>query len=93
MDEPMYMITTTDNPYDPRTHMDEWFAWDITHGWHIESDGSIHLGYYTSAYLDKVANTTDELTPAIYWHAINQAIDEILEFDLTGKYIKLLVEE
>lgn len=93
MDEPMYMLTTIDNPYDPRTHMDEWFAWDITHGWHMESDGSIHLGYCTSAYLANVAKTTDELTPAIYWHEINNAIDEIIENNINGKYIKLLVKE
>jgi len=93
MDEPMYMLSTRDNPYDPRTHFDEWYAWDITHGWHMEEDGTTHLGYMTSAYLSRIANVTDELSPAIYWRAINDAIDEILEQNLTGNYIKLLVEE
>lgn len=93
MNEPMYMLSTSDNPYDPRTHFDEWDAWDRTHGWHMESDGQIHLGYCSSAYLANVTKTTDELSPAIYWRAINDAIDEILEHNITGTYIKLPVEE
>lgn len=30
-DEPM--ITTSDNPFDPRTHWDEWYAYDTRAGY------------------------------------------------------------
>lgn len=89
MEEPIYMLTTLDNPWNPFTQYDEWDAWDRTNGWHFEPDGSMHLGYYTSAYLARVASTSPDLSPAQYTRAINEAIDEIVKFNLTGNYIKV----
>ena len=84
-----YMLTTADNPYSPFTHYDEWDTWDRFHGWHIEPDGTVRLGYYTSAYLGRVAVTSDELSPAQYTRAINDAIDEIVKLNITGNYVKV----
>ena len=44
------MLTTTDNPYNPFTQFDLWFQFDIS------------KGYDTCAFIDRVANTSDELT-------------------------------
>lgn len=84
------MLTTADNPWNPFTNYDEWDAWDRTHGWHIEQ-GRMALGYCSSAYLARVSNTADELSPAQYTRAINDAIFEIVELNLTGNY-KAVVE-
>ena len=86
MDEPIFMLTTTDNPWNPFTNYDEWDAWDRTNGWHMERDGSIHLGYYSSAYLANIANVSEEISPAQYTRAINDAIMEIVSFNITGNY-------
>ena len=77
MQEPVYMLTTSDNPYNPFTHFDEWDAWDRSHG------------YFTNAYLARIAITSPELSPAQSQRAVNDAIDEIVEFNLTGNYVKV----
>lgn len=82
------MLTTKDNPWNPFTQYDEWDAWDRTNGWHIEN-GRVALGYYTSAYLARVAVTSEDISPAQYTRAINQAIDEIVSLNLTGNYAKV----
>lgn len=94
MNEPVYMLTTTDNPYNPFTHYDEWYTWDITHGWHINPDGSIGLGYYTAAYLARIGRTAEYgLSPAQYIRECNNAIDEIIALNLTGNYIKVAEQD
>ena len=74
-------ITTSDNPYNPLTQFDEWNAFDI------------QKGYGTSSYLARIAKTSPELSPEDYMLAIDRAIDEIIRFDLTGKYKKVYGEE
>ncbi len=83
------MLTTRDNPWNPFTNFDEWDAWDRTNGCHIDANGIKHLGYCTSAYLARVAIVSDELSPAQYTRAINDAIDEIVSLNLTGNYVKV----
>lgn len=86
MDEPILMLTTEDNPWNPFTQYDEWDAWDRTNGWHIDGNGVVRLGYCSSAYLARIANTSDEISPAQYTRAINDAIKEIVSFNITGNY-------
>lgn len=94
MDEPIYMLTTRDNPYNPFTHYDEWDAWDRTHGWHIDDQGVMHLGYCTSAYFARIAtDAEDGLSPAQYTRACNDAYDEIVEYNLTGNYLKVTEDD
>lgn len=68
------MLTTEDNPYDPFTQFDEWYAFDIQNG------------YNTCAYLARIAVTSDELSETDNDQALDAAIDEIMEFNLTGNY-------
>ena len=91
--DPIFMLTTRDNPWNPFTQYDEWDAWDRTHGWHLKPDGTIGLGYCTSAYLARVATESDEISPAQYTRSINDAIDEIIGYNLTGNYVKVQEED
>lgn len=63
----MVMITTTDNPYDPITQYEEWFAWDE------------QMGYHTCSYLARIARTYIDMTPKEYEEEIERAIDEIIK--------------
>lgn len=75
MDE--YMLSTSDNPFNPYTQWDEWYAFDVA------------AGYHTSAYLARIVRSSDELSESDQSLAIKEAIDEILEYNLTGNYIKV----
>lgn len=68
------MLTTEDNPYDPFTQFDEWYAFDT------------QKGYNTCAYLARIAMTSDELSDTDNEQALDSAIDEIMEYNLTGMY-------
>lgn len=72
-----YMLTTVDNPYDPFTHFDEWFAYDNL------------KGYNTCGYLARVAKTSNELSDKLNSLAINDAIDEICKYNWLGIYRKV----
>ena len=74
----LYMITTTDNPYSTITHYDEWLTWDIQHG------------YHSNDLLARVAYVSDELSDPDRAMAINDAIDIIVEFNLSGMHSKVL---
>ena len=71
------MLTTTDNPYDPFTQFVEWYAYDM------------QQGYATCSYVARITKTSEELSEADNELAIEQAIDEILEFNLLGIYKKV----
>lgn len=71
------MLTTQDNPYNPYTQFDDWFAFDE------------QMGYHTCAYLARVAKTSPDIDPIAYNEEIDRAIDSICRFDVTGKYKKL----
>ncbi len=71
------MLTTLDNPYNPFTQFDEWYAFDV------------EKGYYTCNYLARVAKTSDYLSEEDEALAIEQAIDEIVLLNVTGLYIKV----
>jgi len=72
-----HMLTTEDNPFDPFTRFKEWYMWDVS------------AGYCTSEYLARVIVTSEELSDADQSLANEQAIDEIVEMNLTGNYKKL----
>ena len=75
-----FMLTTEDNPFNPFTDFDNWYAFDVSHG------------YNTTSYLARIAKTSDELSELDQRLEINNAIDEILSFNLTGNYIKVTVD-
>jgi len=69
------MLTTLDNPFNPFTQWDQWFAFDR------------HQGYNTCDYLARIASSSHELSELEEALAINQAIKEILELNVLGIYI------
>lgn len=71
------MLTTLDNPFNPYTQFDEWYAYDTSHG------------YNTCAYLARIAKTSNELSDEDNELAIEAAMNEILKFNLLGIYIKV----
>lgn len=70
----VHMLTTIDNPYNPWTHYDEWFAWDA------------QAGYHTPGYLARIVRSSDELSDEDQSLAIEQAIEEIIEENVLGIY-------
>lgn len=60
------MLTTIDNPYNPVTDFDAWYAWDEQHG------------YSTLSYLARVTVTSPDLSEADQSLAIETAMDEIV---------------
>jgi hypothetical protein len=72
-----YMITTTDNPFNPFTNFDEWYAFDE------------RAGYHTSGYVARIAFSSDDLSEADQELSINNAIDEIIEQNVLGIYRKV----
>lgn len=71
------MLTTTDNPYNPFTQFDDWYAYDT------------NQGYHTCSYLARIAVTSDELSEAEQDNAIESAIDEIVKLNVLGIYRKV----
>lgn len=74
------MITTQDNPYDPRIDFASWFAWDV------------QQGYNTCAYLARVINETDDFPQAYNNRIVEAAIDEIIDVHNGGLYKKLRLD-
>lgn len=72
-----YMLSTSDNPFNPFTQWDQWFAFDA------------RAGYHTPAYLARVVRSSSELSESDQAIALNEGIDEILQFNLTGNYVKV----
>ncbi len=71
------MLTTIDNPYDPFTQFEAWDAYDQ------------QAGYYSCAYLARIANSSDELSKSAQAQIIEDAIDEICKYDVFGLYRKV----
>jgi hypothetical protein len=78
-------LTTFDNPYDPSEEFDKWLDFDIDHG------------YYTSAYLARIARLSPAMSEIEKERETERAIDEIIKYDFmnmyTKKYVKKSAEE
>ena len=73
-------LTTIDNPFNPFTDFTKWFLYDI------------EKGYYSCAYLARIARTSDQLSDAENLNEIERAIDEIISLDFMGIYKKVYEE-
>jgi len=71
------MLTTEDNPYDPRDEWVEWFAWDV------------QQGYNTCSYLARIVHLAVDFPEETQEYLIDQAIDEIIQLHDGGLYKKL----
>jgi len=72
-----YMLTTVDNPFDPFTRFDEWLEYDMM------------MGYNSAAMLDRIAKVSDDLSELDQALAVQNAIDEIVEENVTGMWRKV----
>lgn len=71
------MLTTIDNPFNPFTQFDEWFAFDES------------KGYHTCSYLARITKGSYELSEADDVLAQELAIDEIIKINVLGIYRKV----
>ena len=71
------MLTTIDNPYDPFEQFDEWFQFDVSHG------------YDTCAYLGRMAGTSNRMSDEENFDEIERAIDGIIAVDPFNMYRKV----
>jgi hypothetical protein len=76
-DTTVYMLTTVDNPWDPFTHFDEWNTYDMM------------MGYHTCSYLARIAKSSEDLSEPDQVSVIQNAIDSILEENVSGMWIKV----
>lgn len=72
-----YMLTTVDNPWSPFTNYDEWYQWDI------------NAGYDTTGLLARIAIVSVETSDSDFELAIQNAIDEICEQNVSGMHQKV----
>ena len=72
-----YMLTTTDNPFNPFVDFDSWFRFDT------------EQGYNTCGYLDRIIITSDSLSDADQEQARMDAIDEIVRVNPLGIWVKI----
>lgn len=74
-------LTTVDNPYDPYHEFRDWYAYDT------------RMGYNTSALLARVEFNSTELSPNDQRIIHEKAVDEILEFNVSGMHRKVMRPE
>lgn len=71
------MLTTEDNPHNPFTEYDKWWKFDFD------------KGYNTPGVLASVASVSEELSDADYDLAVEQAMQDLLDLDPLGIYIRV----
>lgn len=72
-----HALTTIDNPYDPFTDYEKWYAYDYS------------KGHHTPGFLARIVVSSDELSDVDQSLAIEQAIDEIVKENVSGMYKKV----
>lgn len=70
-------LTTYDNPFDPFTQFDSWFAFDT------------EKGYYTCSRIARLTNITDDMSEVERNEEIERAIDKLIEIDVLDVYKKV----
>lgn len=68
------MLTTVDNPFNPKTDYIKWMEWDQQHG------------YYTAEYVARLCQMDEELDDDSMDKIIEQAQKEIMDADELGIY-------
>lgn len=70
-------LTTFDNPFDPFEQFTSWFLFDE------------EKGYHSTAYLGRIARTSDQFSDEENEIEIERAIDEIIKYDFRNIYKKV----
>jgi len=65
------MLTTTDNPFNPFTHFEQWYDYDML------------AGHHSCELLSRFALTCDEFTDEENDEIVSEAIEEICNLDPT----------
>lgn len=73
-----FYLTTIDNPYDPYEQFEQWFAFDT------------QKGYNSCGLLERIAHTSDELSPEDNRIEINNAVNQIVLNDPTGLFVRVV---
>lgn len=71
------MLTTVDNPYDPFDEFREWYDFDT------------QAGYHSCSLLARIALNSNQLSEADQDLAVEMAVDEIVEENVTGVFRKV----
>ena len=71
------MLTTFDNPFNPFDEFKSWFEFDVA------------KGYYSCAYLARIAQIEDDFSEEETNAEIERAIDEIINNDFLNIYKKV----
>ena len=72
-----YMLTTVDNPWNPYVNYAEWYQYDQAHG------------YDSTGLLARIANVSLDLSESLVNAAIEDAIDEICQINVSGMHKKI----
>lgn len=72
------MLSTKDNPWNPFTQWNEWYAFDVSHGYHCCS------------VLAMFSRNSDALSDADNSLEISNTIDEIVKYDTRNIFIKVV---
>ena len=70
-------LTTFDNPFNPFSDFTQWFLYDEK------------KGYHSTAYLGRIARTSDQLSEEENDKETERAIDEIIKYDFRNIYKKV----
>ena len=71
------MLSTVDNPYNPFLHFDQWLSYDL------------EKGYNSNQLLARIVVSAPDLEELDEFVAIESAIDDLLENDPIGIFIKV----
>lgn len=80
------MLSTIDNPYNPFKNFDQWYAFD-------EMRARQENRPTCCSYLARVDYSSDEVSEAEQIQTMNDIIDEIVQLNISGKFIKLTRSE
>lgn len=72
-----HMLSTVDNPFSPFTQFEQWYAFDVGHG------------YHSASFLARIVASSDELSEADQALALELAMDEIVEENVLGLWRKV----
>jgi hypothetical protein len=76
------MLSTVDNPYNPFTHFDEWYEYDLDLARRENRPDCC-------SYLARMSMESDDVSEAEQDEINEMVIDDIVKLNLNGKFIKI----
>lgn len=80
MTKKIVMLTTVDNPHSPYDDFAAWYSYDLS------------SGYNTSSFLARIIHDSDQLSEIDHDRAVELAIEEIIQENVSGIYRKIEIE-